>query len=443
MNYDVVIVGAGPAGLFAAERLSKSNLKVAVVDERSIPGGAGAITDGKLIFHHEVSMDLKELQIEQPKAYELMEHVDKIFLKHGADENHSGKESEEAEELKKRAAKHRVRFILSKTRHMGSDNTPLIIKRFKTELENQGIEFYMKTKVNHILNNNNFEVNTNGETLEASKILVAPGRGGAYWFREQAKKLGVENRYGPIDVGVRVELAAETFDPVTDISYDAKFHYDTHCHGDRVRTFCVNPRGFVTQEPGENGIEHEGTILRPVNGHAMKSVTTDNTNFAILSTIHMTQPDSDSTMLGRRLIISTYSNGGGKPVAQRWGDLIRGSRSWPETFNDSKRGYDRVKPTLKNFTPGDISLSYYGRFCNNIKEMIKVLDKIIPGVAHPSTILYAPEIKFYDTKYATNQVLETNVPNLFVAGDGCGKSRGIVGAAVSGILAAEGILKKQ
>lgn len=449
MEKEVIIIGAGPAGLFAADKLVNHNIKPIIIDERTYCGGSGAYTDGKLIFHPEVTMDLDELKITEDRARELMQYIDQKFLQHGAPSHSTGEKTQAAEELEKRAKKYGVRFILGKTRHIGSDKTPVVINNIKRELEEKGAEFIQYTKVNEIKKDQGkFHLfcedlkTSEKKQIQCDYLIVGPGRGGAYWWREQAKKLGVDYQYGPIDVGVRVEIPAEVFKEVAEISYDTKFHYHTHCHNDKVRTFCVNPEGFVTLEPKENGIEVDGENLLPVNGHAFSSKKSANTNFAILSTIKMTVPDSDATDLGRRLIVSMYKNGGGKPVAQRWGDLVRGSRSWPQTFYDKNRGYDKVNPTLKFFTPGDISLGYYGRFLNNIKEMIIKLDMIIPGVAHPSTIIYAPEIKFHDNRYTTNSNMETTIPNLFVAGDGCGKSRGIVGAALSGILAAEGVIKR-
>ena len=447
MTYDVIIVSAGPAGLFAADRLANEDYQVLVVDERKSAGGSGTLTDGKLVYHPKITMDLNELKISEEKAKEIMEYIDGKFLEYGADPNTGNGDQASLDKIIERSSRYNVDFIVGKQRHMGTDNTPKIIRRFREDLENKGIEFKLGTKVENITKGSQtkYQVNTENGPIGCEYLIVGPGRSGAYWMRNQAGKLGITHNLGAIDVGVRVELAASTFDPITDVSYDAKFHYNTLCHGDKVRTFCVNPHGFVTAEPRQNAIEYDDKLLRPVNGHSFKRKKSDNTNFAILSTITMTKPYADTTELGRNMVVSAYRAGGWKPLAQRWGDLKRGSRSKHETFLDSSRGFDRVIPTmsLDKITPGDLNLAYYGRFVDNIKEFIEVLDNIVPGTAHPSTLLYAPEVKFYDTKYSTiGDTLETNVENIFVTGDGAGKSRGIVGAGLTGILAAEGIINK-
>jgi len=446
MKYDVVIVGSGPAGLFAADKLANENYKVLVIDERRSAGGSGTLTDGKLVYHPKVTMNLDELKISEERANSLMEYIDGKFLKYGADPSTGNGSQESLDKIIERSNEYNVDFIVGKQRHMGTDNTPKIIRRFKEDLESNGIEFRLGTKVNSIEENESIQVKIPDETIDCKYLIMGPGRSGAYWMRDQDEKLGIEHSWGAIDVGVRVELAASTFDPVTDLSYDAKFHYKTLCHGDKVRTFCVNPHGFVTAEPKQNAIEYHEKKLRPLNGHSFKRKKSDNTNFAILSTITMTEPYADTTELGRNMVVSAYRAGGWKPLVQRWGDLKRGSRSKVETFLDPHRGFDRVIPTMKleKITPGDLNLAYYGRFVDNIKEFIEVLDNIVPGTAHPSTLLYAPEVKFYDTKYATiGDTLETNIENIYVTGDGAGKSRGIVGAGLTGILAAENIINKK
>ncbi|MBT3395094.1 NAD(P)-binding protein [archaeon] len=447
MTYDVIIVGAGPAGLFAAKILSKKKLKTLIIDERSIPGGAGALTDGKLIFDNRIGMELDELSIDEEKANSIIHYIENYFLKLGVPPEVSGIDAVRGEKIRKRAAKYGLNFILSKSRHMGTDNAHKIMKKFKEELGLRGVDFLMNTRVEKVNNEKKgFVVSTNHKKKFDSKyLLVCPGRGGSHWWRKQADKLGIKYKHGPIQMGVRVELPVETLKPITDVSYDAKFLFKSLSHNDGVRTFCVCPGGFVTLEPPQNGIPYRGKMLQPVNGHALSKMKSKNTNFAILVTLPLTKPESDPKEYIIRSVINTYENGGGKPIAQRWGDLIRGSRSKKETFDSVARGYDRVKSTMNTeFTPGDISIAYPERFYSAIKEMIIQLDKIIPGVAHPSTILYIPEVKLCDTVYLTlKDTNETSVNNLFVAGDGAGKSRGIVGAGVAGILAAEGIIKKE
>jgi uncharacterized FAD-dependent dehydrogenase len=270
-------------------------------------------------------------------------------------------------------------------------------------------------------------------------VVAAPGREGAYWFREVARGIGARTQYGAIDIGCRVEVAQPVYDEITQVLYDPKFLFVTPTHGDRTRTFCTNPGGRVRVEM-RNG-------YRLVNGDALKKIKTPNTNFAILNTVSMTEPVQDTTEMGRKVMeFANFWGGGDSLVVQRWGDLTEGSRSKAETFHSAALGYDKMTPTLPlgpGVTPGDISYAYPGRIVDNLRESLLLLSRVIPGVAHPSTTIYVPEIKFYDTKYTTDRYLETNVPNLFVAGDGVGKSRGIVGAALNGILAAEGILAKE
>lgn len=440
-GYDVVILGAGPAGLFAADRLSfsKKNLRVLVIDERRIPGGSGAVTDGKLNLTPHIGMDIQELGITQEQAQNWIDYIDSVFVKHGADESISGQDDKGIKKWVEKAQSLGVTFIPALQRHMGTDRTHLVVKSFKQELEQRGVEFLLKTRIEKILRSNGrFYLKSDSMRYHTQTLLIAPGRRGAYWFRDQADNLGIKHRYGPIDVGIRVEVPYDVMAPLTDLIYDPKIKYVTK-RGDRIRTFCTNPGGRVRIEPKEP--PDLDFVL--VNGDAMKKRKTPNTNFAILQTINLTEPYEDTTEMGRSIARETNRLGGGNPIIQRMGHCLNGSRSRMETF--SKPEFSRVKPTLTpgvSVVPGDISLAYRARTWENLIEFLHVLDKLLPGIAHASTILYAPEIKFYDTKYPTDQWLETNLPGLFIAGDGVGKSRGIVGAALTGIMAAQGILNK-
>ncbi len=446
-NYDVVIVGAGPSGLFAAEKLSHEDYKVLVIDKKKIPGGAGALTDAKAIFHPLVGRELDELKITEQRSKELDEFIEDYFLSLGIDPTKlSDANTPEGVELASKAAKHNLEFILSRTRHIGTDKAPEIMKRFKSRLEDNGVDFLMETEVSEIENNGNFSVILeDGTKIDSKYLMVGPGRGNSGWFREQANKLGIEYKPGPVQMGARIELPKTTMDPVTDISYDTKFYFRSLSHNDKVRTFCVNPGGKVALESPQDSIKIDGKTYQLVNGHSKSDNGTSNTNLAILVSLPLTKPETDPKEYLKRAIKNTYENGGGKPIAQRWGDLKRGSRSKPETFNSYERGFDRLIPTLnpKRFTPGDLSLAYTERFYSGIVEMIEQLDHIIPGFGHPSTLLYVPEVKFCDTVYTTRgDTLESSLDNLYVMGDGAGKSRGIVGAGLTGILAAESIINK-
>lgn len=283
-----------------------------------------------------------------------------------------------------------------------------------------------------------FLVDTSRGQVHARFLLACPGREGAHWLRETARPLGVHTGYGAIDIGCRVEVASAVYDELTSVLYDPKLVFVTPTRQDCTRTFCTNPGGRVRVE------EHQG--VRLVNGDALRAQKTANTDFAILNSVTMTEPLQDTAEMGRQVArFANFWGGGNSHVVHRLGDLLARRRSKLETFFVADQGLDKLAPTLPpgpGVTPGDISFAYPGRIVRNLQESLELLIRLVPGVAHPSTMIYVPEIKFYDTRYPTTDDLETNLPGLFVAGDGAGKSRGIVGAAVNGIMAAEGILRR-
>lgn len=458
MDYDVTILGAGPAGLFAAEKISseRPNTKILVVDkgreitERKCParlsgkacmqckicnissgiGGAGGLSDGKLNLDSRVGMDLKELQIDKKEANQKIRYIDEAFVRYGADGNLSAPDSDKARKLVERAKSKDAKLLRIKQRHMGSDKTPRIIGNFKEDLIRRGVEFLVRQEVESIEANGEFTVVTGANKISSKYLLVAPGRGGAYWFRDQARKLGLEYQFGEIDVGIRVEIDAESYKEVTDEFYDPKIIIErTRKYNDRVRTFCTNPYGEVTSEMMDN------IIL--VNGHADKEQKTKNTNFAILHTIKLDDPQGDTTEYGRNIAKFANFISGGKPLIQRYSDLRNYRRSREKYISENP-----VQPTLLGCNTGDLAMALPARTMEALIETLFLLEKIFPGTINDSTLLYAPEIKFYDTKYKTTKNLETAIANLYVAGDGVGKSRGIVGAALGGLLVAEGILSK-
>jgi len=452
---DVVIVGAGPAGLFAAlEIAEKSSLKVLIVDKGDKPlnricpeqdyrgctrcspcnvlcgvGGAGTLSSGRLNLRPDIGGNLYELVDNPEKAWKLIKRVDEVFLKYGCPNVLYEPSSEEAEELERRAAAVGAKFIPTPQREIGTDNAPRLLQNFMEDLEAKNVEFLLKRNVLHV--DKGFITLENGKKIKSKYIIVAPGRSGQNWLAEEARRLGIPTKHEPIDIGVRVEVPAIVMEPVTSINKDPKFHIYTKKYDDLVRTFCVNHKGFVCLEVYDEN-------LVGVNGHCMNSLKSQNTNFAFLVRIGLTEPLEDASVYGRTIATQTTLLGGGRPIVQRLGDLEKGRRStWKRIENGN------IKPTLKTVTPGDIAMAMPHRIITDIIEGLYKLDNVIPGVASTSTLLYAPEVKFSANRIYTNNNLETPIENLFVAGDGAGLSRGIVIAAATGIIAAQGILKKE
>jgi hypothetical protein len=299
-----------------------------------------------------------------------------------------------------------------------------------TDLKERGVDFLLNTKVEDLLIGDNQckGVTTQREELESNNVIIAPGRIGTDWMEQIIDKYKLEAVYGPIDVGVRVEAPAIVMNPITRINRDPKFHIHTKHYDDFVRTFCTNEHGFVVKE------EYPGFIC--TNGHSMKERISNNTNFAFLVRIELTQPVENTTKYGRSIAKLATTIGGGKPILQRMGDLRRGRRS-----NAPRIKKNIVEPTLKEYTPGDISMAMPHRIVLDLIEGLEALNQIMPGVASDSTLLYAPEIKFYAMEVKVNEWLETSIRNLYAAGDGAGLSGDIVNAASTGILAGEGVLK--
>lgn len=436
--YDVLIIGSGPAGLFAAIQLEHMGFgSIAVIDRTSYPAG-GLLNDGKLNFDHRIGIDLDELKIDAVTAQHYINKTKEIFVRFPhCRQVTSTEKNEKIDVLMNIAHEHGVQFIAAEQWHWGTDNGKAVVDYLRSYLKKT--VFLLETEVDSIEKSGGHTYSVTARRkgkklhLESPVILAAPGRSGAYWFRDTADKLGIRHNFGPIDVGIRVELNRKFYDEITNLVYDPKFIFKTKRHGDRVRTFCTNPGGRVRLENYGN--------FKLVNGDALFHTKTLNTNFALINTVALTTPFSDTTEFGQMIARQFHLLGGGKPIVQRVGDFREGRRSSPATFDSRIRHFGCCKATC-NVTPGDITLGLPARIIDNLWESMKMLDKIIPGILHPSTLLYAPEIKFFDTHFPTDGNLETNVEGIFVAGDGTGKSRGIVGSAISGIIAAEGIAKK-
>jgi len=437
MDYDVVIVGAGSAGLFAALELSESNLRVLVIDRGLAPkeresitygvGGAGTFSDGKLNLTSRIGGDPTAIGCSEGELLRLIGHVNDVFTRCGAPEAYSGEDADALAQLNQAAAQAGIEFIAGRQRHIGTSRIREVIDALYHDLIDRGIEFRLGARVTGIAcEADGFCVELEGETLTARFVVAAPGRSGAYWLREVTRTLGVGPAFGPLDVGVRLEFPAELYESIESVMYDAKLRVRAPTYDDMVRTFCTNPRGFVVRE------DYEEFAL--VNGHAENERKSDNTNFALLVHVELTDPVEDTTEYGRAIAQLASTIGGGRPILQRLKDLQQGRRSTSERIRRV-----RIEPTLREYTPGDVSMALPQRIVVDILESIDRLDRILPGLASDATLIYAPEIKFYDTQYRVAEGMETELPGLFVAGDASGHSRGIVFAAVTGTLSARRI----
>jgi len=456
LDYDVVIIGSGPAGMFAAHEIacnSKGKLSVLIVDQgydverRKCPaqnyktctkcpvcsimsgvGGAGTLSSGLLNLRPDIGGDLREFTDNEKEANDLVSYVDSIFLKYGAPKEVCRGDVKEAMDLQRKAASVGIKFLPITQRLMGSDGAPKVIRTFKGDLERLGVKFLLDAHVKDVRKNQ--IVLDDGSTMNARYIVLAPGRVGANWAADVARRLSIPTKHEPIDIGVRVEVPAFVMAPITAINRDPKFHIYTDTYDDFVRTFCVNHQGFVVKEV------YDGLV--GVNGISMTETLSENSNFAFLVRVALTEPIEDTTAYGRSVVQQGTILGGGEPLIQRLGDLRMGRRStWVRI------SHSHVRPTLRSATPGDIAMAMPHRIVSDILEGLEKLDEIIPGVASSSTLLYAPEIKFSANKFQVNKDLETPIEGLFVAGDGVGLSRGIVGAAANGVIAGRGVLKKE
>ncbi|MEM2934899.1 MAG: NAD(P)/FAD-dependent oxidoreductase [Candidatus Thermoplasmatota archaeon] len=447
--YKVVIIGAGPAGLFAASELAKNGIDDVLIIERGKDvserkclvkqytkcmrcrpcnilcgvGGAGCLSDGKLNLRADIGGNLNEFC---QNADELIKKVDEKFLQHGATKKLYGKNLKNLEKI---SSQYGIRFIPIPQRHIGSDKLPSLISSFKKEIEEKEINFYLGKEVKEIEKKKNFILHLDGEKIECSYLIAAVGRSGAEWLSQQANKLGIKTRYAPLDLGVRVEVPDVVMEDVVEKAWDPKFHIYTQTYDDFIRTFCTCPNGFVVMEDYGKYIS--------VNGHSSINEKSENTNFAFLVRISLTEPVENTTAYGTAIASMATIIGGRKPILQRLGDLKAGRRSTWERI-----GKSYVKPTLKNATPGDISMALPHRIVTDIIEGLDKLAKVIPGVAEDSTLLYAPEIKFYSMRFEVGRNMETSLKNFFVAGDGAGLARGIVASAATGLLAARGVVEK-
>ncbi len=460
---DVIIIGAGPGGLFAAYKLA-GKAKITIfemgrsIDKRKCPsdlaesyclkcmpcnitsgvGGAGGLSDGKLNYVHPdfpesftVGGDFLGI-ISEDELVKKMKEVDEIFLRHGAPNEIYGEDIKSLYQLLRKANSAGIEFVPLRQRHVGSDELPKVIKSIQDYLLKNGVEIHTDTLVVDINPKERYIVTSKGERYAYDYLIIGVGRGGSEWLEKWVKEYNIEisNDQKAIDVGVRVEVPASIMEEITSIIYDPKLRITTKKHDDYMRTFCTCPRGWVIREDyGDFSL---------VNGHSKAKEKTNNTNFALLGHYIFTEPFEMPNDWGRDLARITTKLGGGNPLVQRLKDLRLGRRSTERRIKNNRL----VKPTLKTAVPGDISLAYPGRVVDDIMDALEQLDKVIPGVADDSTLLYAPEIKFYSLKLKVTSEMETNIDGVYVIGDGAGISRGIVGAAVTGIIAAESIWRR-
>jgi hypothetical protein len=456
-KYDVIIIGAGPAGIFTAlELVDKApGLSVLILEKgkdiegRICPskenkvqcrhcdpcsivngwGGAGAFSDGKLTLTTEFGGWLDEY-IPKSEVAELIGYVDRIFLSFGATEIVHGVDSLKVKEIQQKAATADLRLIPARVKHLGTEKCWNILKEMRNYLDSK-VDIKTSTNAKTILVDKGQVkgvVTENGEEFHADYVVSVPGREGAEWFAREAVRLKLDMSINPVDIGVRVEVPSVVMEHITDVVYESKLVYYSKSFDDRVRTFCMNPYGEVV-------IENNSGLIT-VNGHSYADRKTPNTNFALLVSKTFTEPFKEPISYGK--YIATLANMlGGGVLVQRLGDLLSGRRSTPERI---KRGL--VEPTLKEATPGDLSLVFPYRHLVSILEMLQAMDKLAPGVYSNHTLLYGVEVKFYSARPQLSSALETQVKNLFAAGDGAGVTRGLAQASVSGVMVAREILKR-
>jgi uncharacterized FAD-dependent dehydrogenase len=456
-TFDVLIVGAGPAGVFAALELTqRPGLRVAVLDKgpdiehRHCParqpggkcrncqpcailtgwGGAGAFSDGKLTLSPSVGGHLSEI-LGEGRATELIRQVDDVYLRYGAPDPVYGTQTDESERLEKRAALAGLRFVSVPIRHIGTEHCADIMRRMRDELIGRGVTIRTRTPAARILTTNGrvsgVELQS-GEQISAGAVIVAPGREGSSWLKGVAEQLGLAQARNPVDLGVRVELPATVLEPITELVYESKFVYYSKSFDDRVRTFCMCPYGEVSTE-------FAGDVMT-VNGHSFADRQTLNTNFAILVSKNFTEPFDDPIAYGKSIArLANLLSGG--IIVQRLGDLESGRRSTVDRLTRSI-----VTPTLPSATPGDLNLVLPYRYVMDILEMMHALDEIAPGVASRHTLLYGVEVKFYSNRLQLSPNMETQVQHLYACGDGAGVTRGLVQASASGLVAARDILRR-
>ena len=456
-NYDLIIVGAGPAGIFTALELLRKGSKVRMlivekgkpVEKRHCPkaeighcvnckptcaittgfSGAGAFSDGKLSLSHQVGGELPEL-IGEDFAQSLIDYTDKIYLEFGADPHVEGVyEGAEIKDIRKRAIQAGLQLVDCPIRHLGTEKAQQLYLNIQNYLAEHGVEMLFNTECENILLEGTTctgvrirEAGGAEHDLLAKQVVIATGRRGADWLEKLCAEHGITHKPGTVDIGVRVECRNEVMETINSVLYEGKLIGYPRPWKNKVRTFCQNPGGFVAQENYDND-------LAVVNGHSYKDLKSNNTNLAILCSHNFTEPFNQPIAYAQKVGELTNMLGAGHILVQRYGDILDGKRTWPRELARAN-----VQPTLKDAVAGDITAAMPYRAMVNIIEFIKMMDQVVPGFAAPETLLYSPELKFYSNKVKMDTDLETNLAGLHCLGDSSGWTRGLMMASVMGVL---------
>ena len=464
MKYDVIIIGAGPAGIFTALELIRKNAgkkilmieKGKPVDQRHCPkaetgkcmnckpncmittgfSGAGAFSDGKLSLSCEVGGELPAL-IGEEFAQELIDYTDRIYLEFGADEHVEGiYEGEEINEIRRRAIRAGLRLVNCPIRHLGTEKAQKLYLNIQNDLADKGVEMLFGTECENIILEKDMCTGVRIITkegrkeLSAGEVVIATGRRGADWLEKVCEENGIAHRPGTVDIGVRVECRNEIMEMVNKVLYEGKLIGYPRPWKNKVRTFCQNPGGFVAQENYDND-------LAVVNGHSYKDLKSENTNLSILVSHNFTEPFNQPIAYAQKVGELTNMLGAGHIMVQRYGDIRDGKRTWPKELLHSN-----VKPTLKDAVAGDITAAMPYRAMTNIIEFIRMMDEVVPGFASDETLLYSPELKFYSNKVKMDEDLNTNIRGLHCLGDSSGWTRGLMMASAMGVLMGRKLMEK-
>ncbi|MDO9491930.1 NAD(P)/FAD-dependent oxidoreductase [Acetobacterium sp.] len=459
MKYDVIIIGAGPGGIFAAMELAKKNKEIKIlmlekgnsIEKRICPkrqtnvcigckpcnittgfAGAGAYSDGKLSLSPDVGGELPEY-IGYNTTVDLIKYVDDLYIEFGADKRVHGLDNpDKIRDIRTKAIQSNLKLIECPVRHMGTEVGYTIYQRIQNYLiDDLGIDIKFRTPVQSLVVEDNAVVGVvaKGETYTADKVLVAVGRDGSEWFTSMCEAYKVETKVGKIDIGIRLETRNEVMQEINDALYEGKLVYYTPTFDDSVRTFCSNPGGVVSTEYYDNQ-------LAVVNGHSYKSdkLKTHNTNFALLVSKSFTEPFKEAVAYGKHIAGLGNMLTGNKIMVQRYGDFLRGRRTTQERLMRNN-----IRPTLIDAVPGDLCLVLPYRIMKDIDEMIQALDHVSPGLASDETLLYGVEVKFYSNKVTVDKNFQSSIKNLYVLGDGAGVTRGLMQASANGVYVARNL----